>query len=121
MVAVLLGFVLLAIHETGWGKHTPKLEMRAGFWMLPWLGGVTLISWLGRYPALDKHAGNLGWLDMVSGVVVIVIFSALIMGLAHALRLRGQAVVGQLETHKARVADHPSSPARSQAAGELPD
>jgi amino acid transporter len=121
MVAVLLGFVLLAIHETGWGKHTPKLEMRAGFWMLPWLGGVTLVSWLGRYPALDKHAGNLGWLDMVSGVVVIVIFSALIMGLAHALRLRGQAVVGQLETHKARVADHPSSPARSQAAGELPD
>jgi amino acid transporter len=121
MVAVLLGFVLLAIHETGWGKHTPKLEMRAGFWMLPWLGGVTLISWLGRYPALDKHAGNLGWLDMVSGVVVIVIFSALIMGLAHALRLRGQAVVGQLETHKARVADHPSSPARSLAAGELPD
>ncbi|HKT41327.1 MAG TPA: APC family permease [Rhodanobacteraceae bacterium] len=96
MVAVLLGFVLLAIHETGWGRHTPKLDLRAGFWMLPWLGGVTLISWLGRYPGLDKHAGNLGYLDMVSGLVVIVIFSAAIMALAQALRLRGERVLGQL-------------------------
>ena len=97
MVAVLLGFVLLAIHETGWGRHTPKLDMRAGFWMLPWLGGVTLISWLGRYPGLDKHAGNLGYLDMVSGLVVIVIFSGLIMALAQALRLRGERVLEQLD------------------------
>lgn len=97
MVAVLLGFVLLAIHETGWGRHTPKLDLRAGFWMLPWLGGVTLISWLGRYPALDKHAGNLGYLDMVSGLVVIVVFSAAIMALAQALRLRGERVTGQLD------------------------
>lgn len=97
MLAVLLGFVLLAIHETGWGRHTPKLDLRAGFWMLPWLGGVTLISWLGRYPGLDKHAGNLGYLDMVSGLVVIVIFSAAIMALAQALRLRGERVLGQLD------------------------
>jgi len=96
MVAVLLGLALLVIHETGWSKHTPKLDMRAGFWMLPWLGGVTLISWLGRYPALDKHAGNLGYLDMVSGLVVIVLFSAAIMALAHALRLRGDRVTEQL-------------------------
>ena len=100
MVAVLLGFVLLAIHETGWGRHTPKLDLRAGFWMLPWLGGVTLISWLGRYPGLDKHAGNLGHLDMVSGLVVIVIFSAAIMALAQALRLRGERVLGQLATRQ---------------------
>jgi hypothetical protein len=65
--------------------------------MLPWLGGVTLISWLGRYPTLDKHAGNLGCLDMVSGLVVIVIFSAAIMWLAHASRLRGEQVLRQLD------------------------
>lgn len=96
MLAVLVGLVLLAIHESGWRKHTPKLDIRAGFWMLPWLGGVTLISWLGRYPVLDKHAGNLGYLDMVSGLVVIVVFSAAIMALAHASRLRGERVVEQL-------------------------
>lgn len=96
MVAILVGFALLAIHETGWGKQTPKLDVRAGSWMLPWLGGVTLISWLGRYPGLDRHAGNLGYLDMVSGLVVIVIFSAAIMALAHILRLRGDRVTQQL-------------------------
>jgi hypothetical protein len=64
--------------------------------MLPWLGGVTLISWLGRYPGLDRRAGNLGYLDMVSGLVVIVIFSAAIMALAHILRLRGDRVTQQL-------------------------
>jgi len=107
MLAVLLGLVLMAIHETGWGKHTPKLDMRAGFWMLPWLGGVTLISWLGRYPALDKHAGNLGHLDMVSGLVVIVVFSAAIMALAHALRLRGGRVTRQLGRHAGEADPEP--------------
>jgi len=96
MLAVLVGFALLAIHEFGWGKHTPKLDVRAGFWMLPWLGGVTLISWLGRYPGVNKHAGNLGYLGMISGLVVIVIFSMAIMALAHGLRLRGERVTEQL-------------------------
>lgn len=105
MLAVLFGFVLLAIHERGWSRHTPKLDLRAGFWMLPWLGGMTLISWLGRYPEIDKHAGNLGYLHLVSGVIVIVIFSALIMWLAHAFRLRGQQVLEQLEVRGAGSAD----------------
>jgi amino acid transporter len=101
MVAVLFGFVLLAVHETGWGRHTPKLDFRAGFWMLPWLGGVTLLSWLGRYPGPEKHAGNLGYLDMTSGVIIIVIFSVGIMWLAHAFRLRGDRVLEQLEAPRA--------------------
>lgn len=99
MATVLLGFILLAVHETGWGRHTPKLDFRSGFWVLPWLGGLTVISWLGGYPELDKHAGNLGCLDLVSGVVVIAIFSALIMWLAHAFRLRGEQVTRHLDEH----------------------
>ncbi|HET6587510.1 MAG TPA: APC family permease, partial [Oleiagrimonas sp.] len=96
MVAVLFGFVLLSIYQSGWGKQLPKLEMRAGFWMLPWLGGIALISWLGKYPELDKHAGNIGLLGPISGFIVIVIFSALIMWLAHASRLRGERVIEHL-------------------------
>ncbi|HET9820118.1 MAG TPA: APC family permease [Rhodanobacteraceae bacterium] len=93
MLAVVLGIVLLGVHEGLRGKHTPRMDFRAGFWVLPWLGGLALISWLGRYPELDKHAGNVGLLGMDSGLIVIVIFSALIMWLAHAFRLRGQRVV----------------------------
>ncbi|MGH3971438.1 MAG: APC family permease, partial [Mycobacterium sp.] len=93
MLAVVLGLVLGAIHEAVRGKHTPRLDFLSGFWVLPWLGGLALISWLGRYPEMDKHAGNLGLLGMGSGLIVIVIFSALVMWLAHSFRLRGQRVI----------------------------
>jgi amino acid transporter len=97
MLSVLLGFVLLAIHELGWGHETPRFDLRAGFWMLPWLAGLTLISWLGRYPEPTSHAGNLGYLDLATGTLVIVVFSALIMWLACALRLRGERVTQHLD------------------------
>lgn len=92
MTTVILGLVLLGVHETLQGKYTPRLDFRSGFWVLPWLGGLTLISWLGRYPGMSQQAGNLGLLGMVGGLVVIVIFSALIMWLAHAFRLPAERV-----------------------------
>ncbi|HET7268925.1 MAG TPA: APC family permease [Oleiagrimonas sp.] len=92
MLMVVLGFVLLAVHEIGWGKHTTKLDFRSGWWVLPWLGGLTIISWLGRYPVLSEHMGNIGVLGLVEAVVVIALFSAFIMWLAHSQRLRGSAV-----------------------------
>ncbi|HEX7339931.1 MAG TPA: APC family permease [Rhodanobacteraceae bacterium] len=96
MLMVLIGFILLAIHEIGWGKHTAKLDFRAGAWVIPWLGGLTIISWLSRYPELDKHAGNIGLLNLEWGVVVIAIFSALVMWMAQHMRLRGQDVAAKL-------------------------
>ncbi|MGA9421136.1 MAG: APC family permease [Rhodanobacteraceae bacterium] len=87
MLAVVLGFILLGVHETMQGKHTPRMDFRAGFWMLPWLGGLTLISWLGAYPEPSANAGNLGILKLGSAFVVIALFSALIMWLAYLWRL----------------------------------
>jgi amino acid transporter len=103
MLAVVLGLVLLAVRERWWGERSPRLDMRAGFWMLPWLAGVTLISWLGRYPAPDAHAGNLGLLGMLPGVIVIVFFSALIMWLAHSFRLPRERVLAHLGEGEGRV------------------
>lgn len=119
MLAMLLGFALLVLHETLQGKRTPQLDFRAGSWLLPWLGGLTMISWVGSYPALDRHAGNLGILGsskltvtvanrashamyhidslgVVSSVVVLAIFSALVMWLAYACRLPADRVKGHL-------------------------
>ncbi|MGH8145988.1 MAG: APC family permease [Rhodanobacteraceae bacterium] len=110
MLAVVLGLLLLVIHETWRGKHTPKLDFLAGFWVLPWLGGLALISWLGRYPELDKHAGNLGLLGMGSGLIVIAIFSALIMWLAHAFRLRGEAVLEKVNASWSEDSDGNAAP-----------
>ena len=91
-IAVLLGFIILIAHEAFYSKHTPRLDFKAGFWVIPWLGGLTLISFLGTYPELDKGAGNLGVLSITTAIPVIAIFSALIMWLAHAMRLRGKDV-----------------------------
>lgn len=96
MLMVVLGFILLAIHEIGWGKHTAKLQFRSGMWVLPWLGGLTIISWLSSYPTLSDHAGNIGVLNLEWGVLVIALFSALIMWLAQSLRLRGEDVTEKL-------------------------
>ncbi len=86
-LAVILGFVVLAVHEAFQGKHTPRMDFRAGFWVLPWLGGLALISWLGSYPGPAKAAGNLGLLGLTPAILVIAVFSALIMWLAHTFRL----------------------------------
>lgn len=97
MLLVLAGFVALAFQEWRWGKQTPRLDLRAGFWVVPWLAGLALISWLGRYPELVKHAGNLGWLDIEAGAAVIAVFSAVIMWLAHHFRLRAPEVRRHIE------------------------
>ncbi|HET6545922.1 MAG TPA: APC family permease [Rhodanobacteraceae bacterium] len=92
MLAVVLGFVLLLVHERMQGRHTPRMDFRAGFWMLPWLGGLTLISWLGAYPEPSAGAGNLGVFGLASAFFVIALFSALIMWLAYAWRLHTDRV-----------------------------
>lgn len=53
--------------------------------MLPWLGGVTLISWLGGCPAL--HAGNQGVLDFAGSAIALLVLSAIVYVLAHRFRL----------------------------------
>ena len=80
-VTVVLGFVLLAVfHLTGRG-NTPALDWRAGAtWVLPWLGGLCLISYLGDYPdkktdpgARNTHTITFGW-----GFVMLLVLSAII-------------------------------------------
>ena len=88
MAAMILGFVVLGIHETVQRGHTPRLDFRSGFWVLPWLGGLTLIGWVGHYPDPSRHAGNLSLLDLGSEVLVTAVFSVLVMWLAYTFRLR---------------------------------
>ncbi|HEX5436949.1 MAG TPA: APC family permease [Gemmatimonadaceae bacterium] len=95
-VAVLIGYVVLAIHESRNHETTPPLQFRSGMWVLPWLGGLAIISWLGSYPDLSQHKGNLGVLGFGWAIVVIAVFSALIMWMSTALRLPTETVEEQL-------------------------
>jgi amino acid transporter len=92
MIAVLIGYVVLVIHELGNRGRTPRLELRSGAWVVVWLIGLSVISWLGEYPSLDKHAGNLGEIGFGWAILVMAAFSALIMWLATLMRLPTERV-----------------------------
>ncbi|HET7299563.1 MAG TPA: APC family permease [Oleiagrimonas sp.] len=86
MIAVLIGYVVLGVHEGRFHRFTPKLEWRSGAWVIVWLSGLTLISWLGIYP--EEHpAGNISVLGFGWSIIVLAVFSALVMWMATALRL----------------------------------
>jgi amino acid transporter len=79
-VAVAIGFVLLPIYHV-LGQDTPKLDLRAGAtWVVPWLVGLLVISWLGNYP--EPAAGNQDLLEFSTAIPVIFAFSVAIYVLA---------------------------------------
>ncbi|HET8943131.1 MAG TPA: APC family permease, partial [Rudaea sp.] len=107
MIAVLIGYVVLIVHELRNPTTTPKLEIRSGIWVVVWLAGLTFISWLGEYPALSKLQGNIGFLGFGWAIIVIAVFSALIMWLALSLRLPVETV----EAHLREPATEPAEAA----------
>jgi amino acid transporter len=49
-VLIVLGFIVFAIYQVRLPKaRRTILDIRAALWVLPWLAGVLLLSWLGRY------------------------------------------------------------------------
>lgn len=96
MIAVLIGYIILILHEASYHKTTPKMEFRSGMWVLFWLAGLAVISWLGQYPEPEKHAGNLDLLGFGWAIVVLALFSLLIMWIALSLRLPVEKVEAHL-------------------------
>jgi amino acid transporter len=63
-VTVLIGYVVLAIfHFTGDRATMPELAWRAGFWVLPWFGGMALISWLADP---QSHPAAFNWVFLIN-------------------------------------------------------
>ncbi|MFL6157750.1 MAG: amino acid permease, partial [Marmoricola sp.] len=105
MVAVLLGFVLLAVFAWSGQMKGKSLDLRAGAWVLPWLAGLTVISWLGNYP--EPAAGNQMHLGFVLSVGLLLVLSVGVYAMAYALRLspeQAQAYIDET-VHEAAVED----------------
>ncbi|MFR9803407.1 APC family permease [Pseudonocardia sp. RS010] len=96
-VAVLLGLVLYAAHELVGRGSTPPTDFRHGIWVLPWLAGLCLISWLGSFPEVSEGAGNLGVIDFDRGVLWTFVLSVVVMWLAHRSRLPDDRVAHLVE------------------------
>ncbi|HET8553420.1 MAG TPA: APC family permease [Rhodanobacteraceae bacterium] len=109
MIAVLIGYVVLGVHEGRFHRLTPKLEWRSGAWVIVWLAGLTLISWLGIYP--EEHpAGNISVLGFGWSIVVLAVFSALVMWMSTALRLPSETTKQHLSEpvslHPEKAGEH---------------
>ncbi len=89
MLAVLLGFVLLAAFIAAGQMKGKTLDMRASFWILPWLGGLTLISWIGSFP--EPAAGNLMKLNFEVSLLLLLALSIFVYVIAHMMRLSPEA------------------------------
>jgi amino acid transporter len=97
MVAVLLGFALLGVGEM-LGKARPNLELKAGAtWVLPWLVGLTVISWLGDYDGL-------GVITFGVAIPIILVFSAAIYAIAYKVRLDPETARQHIDEARAESA-----------------
>ncbi len=81
MVAVLIGFVLLAVFMATGQLQGRRVDLVSGLWVLPWLGGLTLISYLGDYD------GGRGLIGFGAAIPIVLLLSVGVYVMAYALRL----------------------------------
>jgi len=86
MIAILIGFALLGAFTLAGQVHLPDMAFGSGAaWVLPWLAGMTLISYFGSYP--DPSAGNRGDLSFAGSAILVGLLSALVYVLAYRFQL----------------------------------
>jgi amino acid transporter len=95
---VLIGFVVLAIFKAT-GQVTTPMEWKAGAtWLVPWLGGLAIISWLGSF------GGGRGYITFEIAFPVIAALTLIIYWIAHQVRLSPERVTEHVEESKAEAA-----------------
>lgn len=104
-VAVALGFVVLGIFHLAGRADLPPMDWRAGAsWILPWLGGLCLISFLGDYPEASAAAGNTSIIGFGPDFVAVLALSALVWWIAMRVRLPGATMERTIEATVAEAA-----------------
>jgi amino acid transporter len=86
-LAIVLGLVLLGVYKFVRPERVPPMDLRAGAWVLPWLGSLALISYLGSYG--DASAGVFG---LGVGALITLAMSLVVYLGAYRLRLPGERV-----------------------------
>ncbi|HEV2360222.1 MAG TPA: APC family permease [Acidimicrobiales bacterium] len=106
MIVLILGYILMFVsYAGGLNPHRPKLDLRAAGWVLPYMVGMSLISYFGQFGGYGAPAGTPGAVMngigpfknfLVGGggnhlglnwdLLVLAVFSVAIYGLAMYLR-----------------------------------
>lgn len=106
-LAVLVGYVVLVLHYvfSDRGK-IPPFQPKSGWWMVLWLGGLGVLSWLGHYGEGSLDLLTFGWGELATLVLTAIVFYA-----AVSQRLQPQDVVDNVErTHVADPEEAIESP-----------
>jgi amino acid transporter len=99
LVTVLVGYVFLTLSYLFRGRrYLPPLNLRSLFWIMPWLCGTAVISYLGQYNGIKVLPP---WIDLA----VVVVFSLVIFYLALGSALPEDRVAVELA---AELADDPA-------------
>ncbi|MGH3496446.1 MAG: APC family permease [Nocardioidaceae bacterium] len=98
-VAVLIGYVLLVVLHLVGHQDSPPFEFRSGMsWILPWFGGLALMSYAGDY------GGGQGWIGFGTAIPIAFVFSLIIYVLAIRFRLPIETVQDHIERSRAEAA-----------------
>jgi hypothetical protein len=89
-IAIVIGFVFFAIAMLRKKIPQATLGFKSSMWVIPYLGGLVLISYLGSFGG--KHIIPFGW-----DFLVIAIFSAVILYLA--VKSRAAVSIAQFAAH----------------------
>ena len=90
-LAMILGLVLFGISMVFRpASQRPLVDVRASAWVLPWLGGLAVISFLGQYGGRSVLPE---WIDLI----VVILFSLAIYYLAVGLSLPAKTVATLVE------------------------
>jgi amino acid transporter len=105
MVAVLIGFVLMGVYIMTGQMKDKSYDLKAGFWVFPWLVGLTVISWIGNYP--EPAAGNLNILDFWVSAGLLAVLSVAIYVMAYRTRLAPEEAQAYIDEtyHEASLED----------------
>ncbi|HET8672167.1 MAG TPA: APC family permease [Thermoleophilaceae bacterium] len=86
-LAIGIGLVLLVVYKLSGRSQLQRMDWRAGAWVLPWLGALALISYLGSYGDSSDKLFGLGL-----GAAITFGMSVVIYLTAYALRLPRERV-----------------------------
>ncbi len=90
-VALAIGFVAFVVFRAvGSKEEQPALDLRHAAWLPPYLAGVLVISWAGRYGGHD-------WLPFWVDLGVVAAFSLAVFAAAVALRLPAERAQRYIE------------------------
>jgi amino acid transporter len=99
MVALGIGFAVFAAYRAfGDRSRIPRLDLRGAAWLPPYLVGIAVISYVGRYDGRNLLPF---WID----IAVVAAFSLAIFTLAVAVRLRPEQARAYIENLDPMVED----------------